>query len=52
MTQAVSDILREVVQLSPPERADLADRLIETLASDIPPEIERAQIDEVRRRIA
>ena len=52
MTQAVSKILRDAVQLSPSERAELADHLVETLASDIPPEIERAQIAEVRRRIA
>ena len=52
MTQAVAHILDEVEQLSPPERADLADRLVETLGDSIPPEIERAQLDEVRRRIA
>lgn len=52
MTQAVANILQEVEHLSHPERAELADRLIEALADDIPPEIERAQIDEVRRRIA
>ena len=51
MTQAVAHILAEVEQLSPPERAELADRLVETLAHSIPPEIERAQIEEVRRRI-
>jgi putative addiction module component (TIGR02574 family) len=52
MTQAVANILAEVEQLSAPERADLADRLVATLAHGIPPEIERAQIEEVRRRIA
>jgi putative addiction module component (TIGR02574 family) len=52
MTQAVAQILAEVEQLSLPERADLADRLVETLAHNIPPEIERAQIEEVRRRVA
>ncbi len=52
MTQAVIEILRDVVRLSPLERAELADRLVETLSSDMPPEIERAQIAEVRRRIA
>ena len=52
MTQAVANILAEVEQLSAPERADLADRLVATLAHSIPPEIERAQIEEVRRRIA
>lgn len=52
MTQALADILQEVEQLSPTERAELADRLIETLASEVPADIERAQIEEVRRRIA
>ena len=52
MTQAVAQILAQAEQLSPPERADLADRLVERLAHNIPPEIERAQIEEVRRRIA
>jgi putative addiction module component (TIGR02574 family) len=52
MTQAVAHILAEVEQLSPPERAELADRLVETLAESIPPEIERGQLEEVRRRIA
>ena len=52
MTQAVANILAEVEQLSAPERADLADRLVATLTHSIPPEIERAQIEEVRRRIA
>ena len=51
MTQAVAHILSEVEQLSPLERADLTDRLIETLTHSIPSEIERAQIEEVRRRI-
>jgi hypothetical protein len=44
MTQAVADILAEVEQLSPPERAELADRLVESLA--------HAQLSEVRHRIA
>ena len=52
MTQAVAQILAEVEHLSPPERAELADRLVETLVQNITPEIERAQIKEVRRRIA
>ncbi|MEI6715501.1 MAG: addiction module protein [Verrucomicrobiota bacterium] len=52
MTQAVAHILEEVEQLSVVERADLADRLLASLAYDTPPEIERKQIDEVRRRIA
>ena len=33
-------------------RAELAERLIASLAKDIPPEISDAQLTEVRRRIA
>ncbi len=52
MTQAVSHILEKVEQLSAPERAELADRIMESLAHDIPPDIAAAQIAEVRRRVA
>lgn len=52
MTQAVVQILEEAQQLSPVERAELADRLVETLADEMPPEIARAQLDEVKRRVA
>lgn len=52
MTKAVANLLAEAEQLSLHERADLAERIVETLAESIPPEIERSQIDEVRRRIA
>ena len=52
MTQAVSQILKEAEQLSVPERAELADRIVEGLAHDIPPDIAQAQVTEVRRRIA
>jgi len=52
MTQAVAQILAEIERLSAPDRADLADCLVETLIDKTPPEVERAQIDEVRRRIA
>jgi putative addiction module component (TIGR02574 family) len=52
VTQAVAQILHEAESLSASERAELADRLVETLGHDIPPEIERAQLDEVRRRVA
>ena len=52
MTQAVAQILAEIKRLSPPDRAELADCFAETLVDNIPPELERAQIEEVRRRIA
>ncbi len=52
MTQAVAKILESAEQLSAPERAELADRLVESLAKQIPAEIEAAQLNEVRQRIA
>lgn len=52
MTQAVAQLLEEAEQLSVSERAELADRIVESLAHDIPPDVEQAQITEVRRRIA
>lgn len=52
MTQAVAHILEEAKQLSPAERAELTDRLVESVAHDIAPDIAQAQVSEVRRRIA
>ena len=52
MTQAVAHLLEEAEQLSAPERAELADRLMESLAYDAAPEVAQAQTTEVRRRIA
>ena len=52
MARAVAQILEEAEQLSAPERAELADRIVESLAHDILPEIAAAQIAEVSRRIA
>lgn len=52
MTQAVTHILQAVEHLSTAERAELADRIVEGLVHDIPPDISQAQIAEVRRRIA
>ncbi len=52
MTQAVAQILEEAEQLSASERAELADRLVESLAQDIPADIAQAQTNEVRQRIA
>jgi len=52
MTQAVAQILEEAEQLSTQERAEIADRIVESLARSIPPEIAQEQMTEVRRRIA
>ena len=52
MTQAVAQILAEVRQLSHRERAELTDRLVETLGQEVDPEIGQAQLKEVQRRVA
>jgi len=46
------EIFQEAMTLSPEVRAELAERLIGSLAEDVSPEITSAQLDEVRRRIA
>lgn len=49
---AADQILRDALALPLEERADLTDRLVESLVEDAPPEITRLHLDEVRRRIA
>jgi len=51
LTQEVAHILKEAKQLCAPDRADLAVRLVESLAYDIPTDIAAAQISEIRQRI-
>ena len=46
------EIFRDAMALPPEARAELAERLVESLAQDISPEITSAQLAEVRRRIA
>jgi putative addiction module component (TIGR02574 family) len=46
------EIFREAMALSPDVRAELAERLIGSLAEDVSREIISAQLSEVRRRIA
>jgi putative addiction module component (TIGR02574 family) len=46
------EIFQDAMALSPDARAELTERLVESLAQDISPEITTAQLAEVRRRIA
>jgi putative addiction module component (TIGR02574 family) len=46
------EIFREAVALPVDARTELAERLIASLAEDVSPEITKAQLAEVRRRIA
>lgn len=52
MTRNLARILDEAEQLSVAEREELADRLVESLVRDVPAEMQRAHVVEVRRRIA
>src|SRR5256885_3380479 len=46
------EIFRDAMTLPPDARAELTERLVESLAQDVSPEITSAQLAEVRRRIA
>jgi putative addiction module component (TIGR02574 family) len=52
MTQAVAQILEAAARLSPAERAELAERIAESVADDVPHDVAQAQLAEVRRRVA
>lgn len=49
---ASEEIFRDAMALPADARAELTERLVESLAQDISPEITEAQFAEVRRRIA
>jgi putative addiction module component (TIGR02574 family) len=46
------EIFRDAMALPPDARAELTERLVESLAQDVSPEITSEQLAEVRRRIA
>jgi hypothetical protein len=50
MPATVNEILREALLLSPASRANLAEKLIESIEADIEPALEKAHLEEVRRR--
>jgi hypothetical protein len=52
MPTTVEQLYQEALSLPLEARADLTERLVATLAQEIPSEITRAQLDEVHRRVA
>jgi hypothetical protein len=52
MPTSAEQLYKEALSLPLEARADLTERLVVALAEEIPNEITRAQLDEVRRRIA
>jgi hypothetical protein len=47
---SVNDLLEEALQLSPSSRASLVEKIVESIASDIDPALEKAHLDEIRLR--
>ena len=52
MPTTAEQIFNEALSLPLEVRADLTERLVASLAQEVPDEITRAQLDEVHRRIA
>jgi len=47
---SVNDLLEEVLQLPPASRASLVEKIVESLAADIDPAVERSHLDAIRAR--
>ena len=47
---SVNELLEEVLQLPPSSRASLVEKIVESIATDIDPAVERAHLDEIRLR--
>jgi len=47
---SVNDLLEEVLQLPPSSRASLVEKIIESIATDIDPAIERSHLDAIQKR--
>lgn len=52
MSATADQLFREVLSLSPEDRAELTDRLVASAAETLAPELERLHLEEVTRRIA
>ncbi len=47
---SVNEILAEVMQFPPASRASLVEKIVESIATDLDPAIERSHLDTVARR--
>ena len=50
MAITAKDILKEALELAPAARADLAEKIIESVEADIPPSVQQAHLREIQRR--
>jgi putative addiction module component (TIGR02574 family) len=47
---SVNDLLEEVLQLPPSSRASLIEKIVESIAADIDPAVERSHLDAIEKR--
>lgn len=47
---SVTDLLEKVLELPPSSRASLVEKIVESIAADINPSVERAHLDEIKLR--
>ncbi len=47
---SMNDLLEEVLQLPPSSRASLVEKILESIAADIDPAIERSHLDAIQKR--
>jgi putative addiction module component (TIGR02574 family) len=45
-----TDLLEQALQLPPSSRATLVEKIVESIAADIDPAVERAHLDEIKLR--
>jgi hypothetical protein len=45
-----TDLLEQALQLPPSSRASLVEKIVESIAADIDPAVERAHLDEIKLR--
>jgi len=45
-----TDLLEQALQLPPSSRASLVEKIVESIAADIDPTVERAHLDEIKLR--
>ena len=46
----MNDLLEEVLQLPPASRASFVEKIVESLAADIDPAVERSHLEEIQKR--
>jgi putative addiction module component (TIGR02574 family) len=46
----MNDLLEEALQLSPASRAHLVEKIVESIAADIDPDVQQAHLGEIQRR--